>query len=270
MVIMRGKGQKGFTILETMLFLSISALLFATLVFGILYMVSRARFSDAMSDVRTVIQSQYEEVRSGINSRGAQTNPCPNSLNGEEAAGVSSCLLLGKIIIFDQGGSSVRINYVVSSIKLSTDELSKMGDQEAISKSNPRMSTYARESNDLKWGASFVKGFDLVNGTDGGRSYQSIAILRSPISSNILVYALSGDYSNLENNLPARISESAPGVPVALIIKNPNISGAPGGAVCVNSGSSSANVNTAIPINPGAGFTKTSTERANLEAECQR
>ena len=235
--------QGGFTIIETSLFISISALLFATLVFGIQYMVDRAKFSDSVTGLQTLMRAQYEEVRSGINSRNdtLAANVCGGT-SQQVASGSSDCLLMGKLIRFSNSSSKVYIDYVIGD---TSGASSSDTDVQAISNVNPRFSTIAEQSEDIQWQSTFVNGV-LLDGDTTNMS--AIAILRSPISSAVVTYALPSATAGSPLNLGYANSSTA------LIVKNASTVGAPGGAVCVNSGSSSASISSFAPVDPNASF----------------
>jgi hypothetical protein len=202
-----------------------------------------------------VVQSQYEEVRSGINTRGLQeADICSIGSAENKAPGLGSCLVTGKIIQFSPGSPNVTISYLVAD---SVDSNKTSGDLEAIKKSKPRVTNIAQESQQIQWSSTFVGGVRL-DGADS--NITAIAIIRSPVSSSIVVYALAGV---VPNDL---LSTATPDVSTALVVKNTGNGGAPGGAVCVNIGSSSASVNTVVPLEPVI----SSINVGELEAQCRR
>ena len=62
------KREGGYTVLETGLAIAMSATL-VLLTFGLAAMVGRGRFRDSLVTTQSFIKQQYNEVRSGINSR---------------------------------------------------------------------------------------------------------------------------------------------------------------------------------------------------------
>lgn len=257
---MRVNGQKGFTILETILVVAVSTALFASLVFGIQYMISRAKFSDTMTDLRTAIRSQYEEVISGINSRNsAQNANICGAGSATVAAGSSDCLVMGKVITFAPNSPDVKVNYITGTpVNMPFDG----DDIAAIQAANPRLSTVGQDNLRIQWASTFAKSVRLSNGSTGTIA---IAIVRSPVSSNVIVYSLSS-VPTLSNLLAT--SSATPNVSTAFLIKNSNSAGATGGAICVNSGSSSSSINSIAPVDPSATFSGSSL--IDLEKRCSQ
>ena len=93
------KREGGYTVLETGLAIAMSTTL-VLLTFGLAAMVGRGRFRDSLVTTQSFIKQQYNEVRSGINSRltegDASTNKmepvsgCKNAAINEEI-GRASC-----------------------------------------------------------------------------------------------------------------------------------------------------------------------------------
>lgn len=263
---MRAKGQEGFTILETMLFLSITGLMFIGLVSGIQYMIYRARFSDAVSGLQTTIKAQFEEVRDGINTRSGgitAADICKSGTTSTDAPGSASCLVLGKIIRFEAGSSSIRINYVIGN---DVDLTASLTDAQALAGANTRISTIGAETKQIDWGATYVKGFPLA-GEVSGKSYRSIAILRSPVSNSLLVYAFPDPVADSVTNL---VSTGQLNIPIAMIIKNPTRGGAAGGAVCIDGGSTSAGVNTTTISKTDQTFSATNNDMKKINEDCSK
>lgn len=238
------KKQTGFTIIEVMLFISVSSLLFVGLVSGMQLMISRARFSDSMVSLKNLIQSQYEEVRTGINSR-QQDKVCGTSTTTDPGAG--PCLVLGKIIRFSSNSSSVKINYLVSDA-ISQSDATFIGDTQALKQSNVRIVTTSATTANIQWASTFVKGFSQTIGPD---TYSTIAIIRSPISDSVYMYAFPGTIGDNEPNL---IAKGKSNESIIMLVKNSGI-GAEGGAICIGAGAVSSNVESVAPVSPSIDYT---------------
>lgn len=252
--------EKGFTILEVTLFISISALLFVGLISGITVMVDRARFTSSMDGLRTLIRSQYEEVRSGINPRtGVAADVCGSGVT-TVAPGSAGCLLIGKIIRFTPDSSTVYVNYVIAT---TPDSVSASAtDSSAIYAASPKYTTIAQEAKEIQWKATFTK---FVRQDGVSNTFRAIAILRSPINNTVMIYGVN---STVAAGTVFTSSNTVPNVSSAAIIRNAG-RGVSGGAACVNSGGSSANVKTATPFDPDADFSVA--EQTNrLKKECSK
>ncbi len=262
---MKKGGQKGFTIIEVSLFIAISALLFVSLLTGINVMVDRSRFSSSMKTLETLVRSQYEEVRSGINSRnsGVAANVCGTGTT-TTSSGSSNCLLLGKIMTFDYNSSAVTISYITGTpVSYSSD----VDNDTAVTMASPKVTTIAQQTEQIQWGGTLSKSVVIYSTTSGSSvastGKASIVILRSPISSDILVYASNTDLTSSGIGTIDRTNI------LALVVRNAG-GGPAGGAVCVNPGASSNVVKTVIPVSPSAGFAAGSSELTSLKEQCSK
>ncbi len=262
---MKQGGQKGLTIIEVSLFIAISALLFAALLTGINVMVDRSRFSNSMRTLEQLVRSQYEEVRSGINSRNSAVaaNVCGTG-TATTSSGASNCLLLGKIITFDYNSAAVTISYIRGTV---VNYTSDVDNDTAVTLASPVVTTIAQQTDQIQWGGTLSKAV-VINSTTSSSSVAStgkasVVIIRSPISSDILVYASNTDLTSSGIGTVNRTNI------LALVVKN-NGAGTPGGAVCINPGASSNVVKTVIPVTPSAGFATGSSELTSLKEQCSK
>jgi hypothetical protein len=225
-------------------------------------MVARQRFQDTMVTLRSTIQAEYGEVRTNINERlGTKIvnadNVCANDGKDTElksdVTGNSKCLAVGKLIQFTENSQDVKISYVVST---STDDSLYLNkSDEAALRSMPLRLVDSSMTSDaailpktvrIEWGGDFSKGWTIppAGSSTSPASTKAIAILHSPISGAVLVFALKGTASITSiksdpNNTPVN-------QPVAIMIKNAQV-GFKGAAICIDSGASSSAVRMAIP-----------------------
>ena len=113
------KREGGYTVLETGLAIAMSTTL-VLLTFGLAAMVGRGRFRDSLVTTQSFIKQQYNEVRSGINSRltggsgtaadnqtiGNGNNACSNKLIPGNNNG---CYVIGRLLTFDNDGEVGRV-----------------------------------------------------------------------------------------------------------------------------------------------------------------
>lgn len=234
------KKQRGFTIIEVTLFLAISSLLLATLVFGMQRMVSQVRFNDSINSLTAYVQAQYEEVRSGVNPRGIG-DVCGGG--ADSAPGTTKCLLIGKVMQFSLGSSNVQTSYVVASDTTGVTE--KDSDHQALLHSKLQVISTGQETYEIQWGATFEKG-RIFTGTTA--DVDTIAILRSPVSSQILVYTYKSgkpitDAINGTGNGAGTLNQQS-----AYLIKSAEAFGARGAGVCVDPGNISSAVHSVMPL----------------------
>jgi type II secretory pathway pseudopilin PulG len=253
------RKERGFTIIEVSLFLAISAAMLL-LLSGVSMVVARQRFQDTMQTVRTTIQSQYEEVRSGINGRignmtGGSSAACGSDAN--TAAGASQCLVMGKILEFKS--NEISISYVVSTSGAptntdQTDEAALRGMSLSVISSKEAGSQTSNQA--IPWSGSFVGGWTIpaeYNSASGATNPSPAAvkyliILRSPVSSAILTFT-----ANQLGSGARFLANAYLNVPAVFLIGNGN-SGFHGAGVCLAAGSSSDAVTTAIPADPYVTF----------------
>ena len=111
---MKTRGQsQGFTIVETMIVLAVSGLLFASLALMISGQQSRARFRSSMNDISGKIQQQMNEVATGFypDDGGFSCTNSGGNVNvtfsaGGNAQGTNDqCILLGRALLFGLPGT---------------------------------------------------------------------------------------------------------------------------------------------------------------------
>lgn len=95
---MKYRSQAGFTIVETLLFLTISMLLVLIVVVGQGSMTARTRFRDAIESLESQLIQIQEELRSTVNSNATSTS----GTNVNE-------IVLGKVVAFTYGNPEVRV-----------------------------------------------------------------------------------------------------------------------------------------------------------------
>ena len=116
------KREGGYTVLETGLAIAMSTTL-VLLTFGLAAMVGRGRFRDSLVTTQSFIKQQYNEVRSGINSRltegDASTNkmePVSGCKNAAIPGNNNGCYVIGRLLTFDNDGEvgRVRSSFIIA------------------------------------------------------------------------------------------------------------------------------------------------------------
>ncbi len=189
--------RDGFTIIEVMIFLAISGLMLTMALIGSGNLARQARFSDTVNSLHSTLQKQFEDVANGVNTRATGSAGCSS---GSPLPGSDNCLLLGKVISFDDdGGSDITIRYVTGT-PATTNAL--MTD---LFMSNPQARTDGQSTIELAWGATFqvasryTAPSDLNNsdprklGDPSRARINNIAFIRSPNSSQIVTYFFYSD-----------------------------------------------------------------------------
>lgn len=276
--------ERGYTIIEVALFLAISASLIL-LTLGLWNMIARQRFQDTMTTLKSVIQSEYEEVRTSINERLGKLNVigCADdgTINpGQDKTGNSQCLAIGKLIQFETNSQNVTISYVVS-VGNTSEQYLDMSDESALKSMHLSLvgssSSYDVSSSDsallpkttrIEWGGEFAGGWTLP-AAGVPASTNTIAILHSPISGAILVFTFKGGINPVgtTGSLSVTDTNSSVSQPIAIMIRNGQV-GFRGAAICVDSGSSSTAVRTAIPADNYYDFSSNIPDLDKLKELC--
>lgn len=183
------RNKKGFTIIEVVLFLALSGLLFLVGFIGVGLRTRSVQSTDSMRSLESYIQQELNEVISGVNVQGSSA--------GED----SSRIIIGKL--FSMNGSNIDV-YTIVGNRLSGDQLTvgpggteidlidaaqprALGDI-----SGPRVSPY-----DVRWGSTFDQAFNQGVASD----YTVFGFLRSPGSTQIYPIALDTSGMDLSGNL---------------------------------------------------------------------
>lgn len=179
---MKPTKTDGFTIIEVMLFLAITAFLIMGILIGTGTSINTQRYRDSVSSLQSFFQEQYSEVSNVENDR-SDTLSC----NGVSNLGQSDCVILGKYIASDSGNSgSLVIKSVIGTIPPS-QVVNNNNDVDVLKQYVIKISPVDSEVYDLEWGAT------LVNKEIDGKQpmYISMLILRSPSSGVIRTFMTS-------------------------------------------------------------------------------
>ncbi|RWZ79526.1 MAG: hypothetical protein EOT04_01280 [Candidatus Chaera renei] len=196
--------SRGFTVIEVIIFLAISGLMLLIAFIGTGVTIQWTRFSDSVRSTESYLQAQYDEILNGINprngsqvcSRGSVSSGAPG-----DPPGSSTCVLMGKAVKFTNGSGILDTYYIVGSEPTGVD-LSAQTDASLISLYQPQLVTVAgtTDSYKLPWDATV----NSVKRQDGVPA-NFYALIRSPLSSNILAYIFT--YDGMSNNLTPFVSD---------------------------------------------------------------
>lgn len=177
---MGNQRHQGFTIIEVMLFLAVSAALAIGILAGSSLAINQQRYRDSLNSLQSLLKQQYSETTHVINDRDDPTISCNSSGVSDsgtpQSRGTSECLVLGRYVTITDDGKTIAIASVVG-IKPDNapgvdDDLSALQQYELNVSTNTEVSEVA-------WGSS-VK--DL---TPPGLA---ILILRSPLTGAIRTF----------------------------------------------------------------------------------
>ena len=227
------KREGGYTVLETGLAIAMSATL-VLLTFGLAAMVGRGRFRDSLVTTQSFIKQQYNEVRSGINSRlteGSGTNAdkqtigsaCSNKLIPGNNNG---CYIIGRLLTFDNDGEVGRVqsSFIIAvvgkgskwpdSAKTGFDNLKDSKDSSvtlyALTDTsgndaglNPTVKQIGSNKLEKVWliGNTNMSLYDSYSNKQNPNQTNNIAIMRSPVDGSLVV-------------VPAAVLDDVPNAPV--------------------------------------------------------
>lgn len=187
------KKVAGFTIIETLLFLSITAVLVVAILAGVGVSVNTQRYQDSVNSFQSLLQNQYASLQNVFNGRSSDwgcTDKAVTVENGtsSKARGQSDCVLLGKyVFVQDQ---RIEIADVVGYEVSTTVE----NDINAI-KNNYELglSSVDLQSKELEWGTRIAWPLSGPESQAPGSS-RSIAILivQSPVSNSVYTFTSDG------------------------------------------------------------------------------
>ena len=186
--------QKGFTIIETMLFLAITGALTVMVLAGSGLAISQQRYKDAASRTQNIVQEQYANTINTLNSREGDNWRCDpasgqvrNTGEGGVSAswrGASECEVVGRFLQFSEGGRKIVTGNVTGYRFVATPE--PTNDLQAFSQYRLARLTSASEERAVAWGASVT-----TPGNGQAIDNQLILVLRSPYSGTLRTFASS-------------------------------------------------------------------------------
>jgi len=179
----------GFTVIETMLFLSITGMLIAGLLIGTSASINNQRYNDAVETFKEMLQNQYAELGAVRNDRantyGCVVNGTTVSVknDGKQIRGQSDCVITGRYMVIN--GPTVTVRSVLASKNTSASGTTDI----ARLKSGYAYGLMDDISTDtLQWGTSF-KGPERGLGADPALTKIALLFLRSPETGKIYTFS---------------------------------------------------------------------------------
>ncbi len=192
------KSNTGFTVIETMLFLSVTGLLAVGILVGSGIAINQQRYRDSVNSLKSYIQQQYSEIGNVTNDRAA-TWTCDTSAGvtqtpaAGQPRGASDCVVLGRFITIDATGTKLSasnvVGYKADNVPDSTNDIDQLK-LYALG-----ISPIDQDTQDVSWGAQVVKQKTTTP------QPLSILIVRSPLSGSILTFTTDGVQTNLSSML---------------------------------------------------------------------
>lgn len=194
----RSGNQSGYTVIEVTLFLAISGLLFLIAVIGTGNTIRAVRFSDSGRALHAFVQKKYDDIINGVNPR--EGNEACNAGNvstgSNQTPGTSNCLLMGKLLVFEQGSYQLNTYNIIGTEPAQVD-LGK-SDEDLVVDFAPKVVTNVGVADyDVPWEAAF-SGFKRLS---DNQATNALALIRSPRSTRILSYTYKTAPNSVDSNL---------------------------------------------------------------------
>lgn len=272
------KREGGYTVLETGLAIAMSTTL-VLLTFGLAAMVGRGRFRDSLVTTQSFIKQQYNEVRSGINSRLTEGDVSTNKMgpvseckNTAIPGNNNGCYIIGRLLTFDNDGEVGRVksSFIIAvvgtgskwpdSTKTGFDNLKDSKDSNvtlyALTDTsgndaglNPTVKQIGSNKLEKVWliGNTNMSLYDSDPSNPNPNQTNNIAIMRSPVDGSLVVVsaAVLSDVPNTQVkglkriNLDFAKTKMSQDDKVVLAVRNSGL-GYPGGVICVPGGDNPA------------------------------
>lgn len=268
------KREGGYTVLETGLAIAMSATL-VLLTFGLAAMVGRGRFRDSLVTTQSFIKQQYNEVRSGINSRLTEGDVSTNKMgpvseckNTAIPGNNNDCYIIGRLLTFDNDGEVGRVqsSFIIAvvgkgskwpdSTKTGLDNLkdSNVVTLYALTDTsgndaglNPTIKQVGDNSLEKVWllQNGGLETLYSAHPSLGSNLKNNMAILRSPVDGSLVVVSKvglnpgSGVTGLMKLDLQNAVTNMSQDDKLALAVRNSGL-GYPGGVICVPGGDNPA------------------------------
>ena len=269
------KREGGYTVLETGLAIAMSTTL-VLLTFGLAAMVGRGRFRDSLVTTQSFIKQQYNEVRSGINSRLTEGDVSTNKMgpvseckNTAIPGNNNDCYIIGRLLTFDNDGEVGRVksSFIIAvvgkgskwpdSTKPGLYNLENGVTLYALTDTsgndaglNPTIKQMGGNSLEKVWLLHQNGGLETLYSAHPslGSNPNNMAILRSPVDGSLVVASKVGlkDVSAslgisdlMELDLKNAVTDMSQDDKLALAVRNSGL-GYPGGVICVPGGDNPA------------------------------
>ncbi len=181
---MTTSAERGFTIIEVMLFLAVTGALFAALMIGVGTGVTQQRYLDSVRSFKALVQNQYAAVINTENQN-ITSQQCNSSTGAIQSGtrgnwGASDCVILGRAIVVRQtdGGDKVEVSSVTAPDAANNDAARSSNDIDVFKNYfKPQLTTFDLEAVSMDWGSKLMQpGISHMASVNT----EVILILRSP------------------------------------------------------------------------------------------
>lgn len=213
-------SERGFTIIEVILFLAITGGLFAALMIGVNVGVTQQRYLDSVRSYKALLQDQYIaaiNTRNDDNPNVKCKEPADGSIQdsgtgsnirtGSDRRGASTCVILGRAIQLkvQDGATQVITSSVTGYDPGNLPE--NTSDNAALLSYQPKLADFDQQTSLMEWDAKLTR----AEAQDRGQPATAVVlILRSPASGSIAVYTSNSALSGNVTDLAPLFNESQP------------------------------------------------------------
>ena len=182
---------RGFTIIETMLFLGISGVLIVAMIAGTGASINIQRYRDAAETFKALLQNQYSAITSVENDRTNNWTCSPLAASedgGNEVRGQSDCVLLGRLVIVSDADISTYniLGRPLVNSPPAADDIAELRDNYALN-----ISTVTEDTHVMEWGTQIAwPRIDPPGAALTATTPRSLAMLfvRSPTSGQVYTF----------------------------------------------------------------------------------
>jgi hypothetical protein len=187
----------GYTIIEVSLFLAVSGLLVLIALIGTGTTIQATRFTDSSRSLHAYVQKQYDDILNGVDTRSGDEACSAGVVDTSPATGqpvgTTTCLLLGKLVVFTQSANTVQ-SYTIIGTEPASPDYTK-SDEALIYDFQPTIvRNLGVDTYTIPWGATVSGSKRSIDAT----AVDALAFIRSPRSNRIVAYVFkqpAGSYS---------------------------------------------------------------------------
>ena len=240
--------QKGFTIIEVILFLAISSLLLTALLVGINTSINQQRYKDSVTSFIGLVQEQYTltaNVNNQRDSRWKCSADAPTIDRVEENyRGTTDCVIVGRLVQIKDGVTITTSNIVAYDVDENAMKTA-VGDVQTLTETMKLVALADTDSvsidnmsiKEIGWGSTAkILNSNGSVAEDNGSS-ATLAIVRSPVTGTIGSYVVNEATEDWKNKIITQASAARP--MIACVVAAGPLAGQQQ-AVIVNAGSSNA------------------------------
>ncbi len=242
---MGNQKQKGFTIIEVVLFLAISSLLLASMLFGINTSINQQRYKDSVVSLIGLLQEQYT-LTANVNSQRNAGWTCDNDApaiapSEDNSRGTTDCVVVGRLVQIKNGDTATTANIVAYKVneellKTSSSDIQAFTDAVQLAALTDTATENDVSTYTLNWGSK-AKVLNRVGDVAGSGAAVTIAILRSPVTGTISTYVVNEATQDWEGKIVTEVSHDRAAI-LCLVAPGPLAGGQQ--AVIVNASSANA------------------------------